>query len=80
MSSLATLIYFASRFNRLRNKAKPRFLMVFVSNKIDNLEKTSIETVQYTDYEERFTQWAAAGGGVLLLELLLSGIFFRRAP
>jgi len=40
VSSLATLIYFASRFNRLRNKAKPRFLMVFVSNKIDNLEKT----------------------------------------
>jgi HlyD family secretion protein len=40
VSSLVTLIYFASRFNRLRNKAKSRFLMFFVPNKIDNPETT----------------------------------------
>ena len=43
MSSLVTLIYFASRFNRLRNKVKPRFLMFFVPNKIDNPETTARE-------------------------------------
>src|SRR5260370_29527816 len=40
VSSLVKLIYFASRFNHLRNKAKSRFLMVFVPNKIDNPETT----------------------------------------
>ena len=37
---MVTLIYFTSRFNHLRNKAKFRFLMFFVPNKIDNPEKT----------------------------------------
>src|SRR5260370_37342294 len=40
VSSLVKLIYFASRFNHLRNKAKSRFLVVFVPNKIDNPETT----------------------------------------
>jgi Ca-activated chloride channel family protein len=51
-----------------------------IYQEIDRLEKTSIDTVQYTDYEERFTPWAAAGLGALLLELVLRSIVFRRTP
>src|SRR5712691_5203639 len=40
VSSFVTLIYFESGFNRFRNKAKSRFLMFFVPNKIDNHETT----------------------------------------
>jgi Ca-activated chloride channel family protein len=47
---------------------------------IDKLEKTSVETVSYTDYEEKFTDWAAAGAAVLGLELALGSLVFRRAP
>jgi Ca-activated chloride channel homolog len=47
---------------------------------IDRLEKTSVETVEYTDYQERFTPWAAAAGVLLLLELALGATILRRSP
>lgn len=47
---------------------------------IDRLEKTSVETVAYTDYEERFTWWAAASAAVLALEMALGTLVFRRTP
>lgn len=47
---------------------------------IDRLDKTSVETVEYMDYQEQFVPWAAAGGAALLLELLLSTLVFRRSP
>jgi Ca-activated chloride channel family protein len=47
---------------------------------IDRLEKTSVETVSYMDYDERFTAWAAAAGAVLALELALGALVFRRTP
>ncbi len=47
---------------------------------IDRLEKTSVETVEYTDYQERFVPWALAGGSVLMLELVLVSMLLRRLP
>lgn len=47
---------------------------------IDRLEKTSVETVEYTDYQERFVPWALAGGALLLLELALASTWLRRSP
>ncbi|MGE3108417.1 MAG: VWA domain-containing protein [Phycisphaerales bacterium] len=47
---------------------------------IDRLEKTSVETVEYTDYEERFESWAVAGGAVIALEAILGALVLRRVP
>jgi len=51
-----------------------------IYSEIDRLEKTSVETVEYTDYEERFVPWALAGAASLLGELLLASLVLRRAP
>jgi Ca-activated chloride channel family protein len=47
---------------------------------IDRLEKTSVETVQYIDYQERFVPWGAAGGALLMFEVLLGTLLLRRMP
>lgn len=51
-----------------------------VYQEIDRLEKTSVESISYTDYDERFGPWAAAGGMLVALELTLASLVFRRAP
>jgi len=51
-----------------------------IYEEIERLEKTQVETVQYTDYQERFTLWAVAGAAALVLELLLSSLLLRRSP
>jgi Ca-activated chloride channel family protein len=51
-----------------------------VYEEIDRLEKTSVESVAYTDYDERFTAFAAAGAAALALELALATLVLRRAP
>lgn len=47
---------------------------------IDALEKTEIESIEHTSYAERFAVWAAAGAGLLLLELVLGATVLRRSP
>jgi Ca-activated chloride channel homolog len=47
---------------------------------IDRLEKTSVEMVQYIDYQEKFTPWAAGGGALLMMEVLLGTVLLRRMP
>ena len=47
---------------------------------IDAMEKTRIDSTEYTNYTERFVPFAAAGGVVLLAELFLAGTALRRAP
>lgn len=47
---------------------------------IDELEKTEIESVEYTNYEERYLPWAAAGGGMIAAAMLLSATWLRRGP
>lgn len=51
-----------------------------IYEQIDQLEKTTVETVQYTDYQEKFPPWAIGAGAALLLELLLSSVVLRRSP
>ncbi len=63
MSSFVTLIYFESGFNRFRNKAKSRFLMFFVPNKIDNPETTGAR--------EFFRGWLCAAT-LIALSIFLS--------
>lgn len=47
---------------------------------IDALEKTRVESRQYTEYEELFWPFAAFGAGLLALELLLGATLLRRTP
>lgn len=49
-----------------------------IYRRIDELEKTTIESVEYTNYDESFTPYAASGLGVLLASWLLSWTVFRR--
>lgn len=47
---------------------------------IDSLEKTEIETSEYTQYEERFVPFAVLAAALLALEVIGSTLVFRRAP
>lgn len=47
---------------------------------INALERTTINTVEFTDYDERFTPFAAAGLAALLLQHLLAATLLRRSP
>lgn len=47
---------------------------------IDALEKTRIDSTEYTSYTERFVPFAGAAGALLGLELLLASTLLRRTP
>lgn len=47
---------------------------------IDELERTEIDTVEYTNAEELFPPFAVLGGALLAVEILLSLTVFRRLP
>ncbi len=51
-----------------------------VYEEIDELEKSEIETTRFVDYREFFPPFALAALGLLLFEVVLSGIVFRRLP
>jgi Ca-activated chloride channel family protein len=51
-----------------------------IYDEIDTLEKTKIEVTQFRHHTEEFYAAAMAGGGFLLLELLLGLTLFRKFP
>jgi Ca-activated chloride channel family protein len=51
-----------------------------IYQKIDELEKSEIESVEYSSYEERFGGWALAALCVLGLEMMLGYTIFRKIP
>ncbi|HSG27809.1 MAG TPA: VWA domain-containing protein, partial [Candidatus Krumholzibacterium sp.] len=51
-----------------------------IYEEIDELEKSEIESVRYVDYRELFVPFAAAALALLILEVVLSTIVFRRIP
>jgi Ca-activated chloride channel family protein len=51
-----------------------------VSQEIDALEKTEIKTEEFTNYDERFVAFAAAGAALLAFEAFLSAFILRRGP
>ncbi len=48
--------------------------------KIDELEKTEIQTTSYSRWRELFGNWVLAGMALLLLEILLANTRFRKVP
>ena len=51
-----------------------------VVEKIDEQEKSEIESLEYSRYEERFGPWALAALGALILEIVLGCTVFRKIP
>lgn len=51
-----------------------------VYEEIDRLEKTRVESIEFTDYSERFGVFALAALGLLALEALLGATLLRRNP
>lgn len=49
-----------------------------VYGEIDRLEKSSVNTVEYTDWQEQFIFPAAAGGAMIAMGLLLGSTWLRR--
>jgi Ca-activated chloride channel family protein len=49
-----------------------------VYREIDRLEKSSVSTVEYTDWQEKFILPAGAGGALLAIGLLLGSTWLRR--
>jgi Ca-activated chloride channel family protein len=51
-----------------------------IYEEIDQLEKSEIETLSFTDYREGFTPFAVAALALLCLEVLLNCTAFRKLP
>jgi Ca-activated chloride channel family protein len=51
-----------------------------IIEKIDQLEKTEVKSVQYTQYAEKFGPWTLAAMGALLFEMLAGCTVFRKIP
>ncbi len=51
-----------------------------IFEKIDEMEKTEVKSIQYTQYAEIFGPWALAALVVLILEMLASCTIFRKIP
>lgn len=51
-----------------------------VYEEIDSLEKTEIRSIEYTNYDESFTPFAATALAMLALEALLGVTLLRRSP
>jgi Ca-activated chloride channel family protein len=51
-----------------------------IIEKIDELEKTEVKSIQYTQYAELFGPWTTAALVILILEILASCTVFRKVP
>jgi Ca-activated chloride channel family protein len=51
-----------------------------IVKKIDELEKTEVKSIQYTQYAELFGPWTLAALLILALEMLASCTIFRKIP
>lgn len=51
-----------------------------IVEKIDELEKTEVKSIQYTQYAELFGPWTMAALLLLVLEMLASCTIFRKIP
>ena len=51
-----------------------------IVERIDELEKTEVKSVQYTQFAERFGPWTLAALLVLALEMLAGCTVFRKIP
>jgi Ca-activated chloride channel family protein len=51
-----------------------------IYKKIDELEKSEVNSVEYVDYAEQFSPWAMAALALLLFEIMAGTTVFRKIP
>jgi len=51
-----------------------------IIKKINNLEKSKVKTIQYTQYSERFVPWALVALALLAVEILAGCTILRKIP
>ena len=51
-----------------------------IVERIDELEKTEVKSIQYTQYAELFGHWTLAALLILALEILARCTIFRKIP
>ena len=51
-----------------------------IVQKINDMEKTKVKTIRYTQYAERFNRWALPALVLLMLEMIASCTVFRKIP
>ena len=61
------------RYFRATNNSK----LQEIYDEIDQLEKTKIEELKYTSFDEKYRIFVFIAGGLLLLEFLMSNTLFR---
>ncbi len=70
----------ASRTNGKYWVASDAGTLESIYEEIDQLEKTVVETINYTEVREKFLPFVLAGGFALLLELVMSAFVVGRVP
>jgi Ca-activated chloride channel family protein len=76
----ALMLQMAELTGGLYRKAADGEALTRIYREIDSLEKTEIKSTEFTNYRERFMDWAGAGVALIALELLLSATILRRIP
>ena len=61
-------------------RAKDPQALAQIFKEIDALEKTKIKVKEFWEFDEKFRTWTWLALSALVLELFLSGTFFRRLP
>lgn len=74
----ATLKQIAETTGGTYHRAQDGEALRRVYAEIDRLEKSSVNTVEYTDWQEKFLLPAAAGGALMTIGLLLGATWLRR--
>ena len=54
--------------------------LLSIVEKINDMEKSEVKTLQYTQYSERFAPWALAAMALLTMEILAVCTIFRKIP
>jgi len=75
-----TLRAIAKHTGGLYRRADDEASLRNVYKKIDELEKSEIESVRFMDYEEKFPPFVAAGLVLILAEVALAATWLRRIP
>ena len=70
----------AERTGGFYSRAEDGEALRTICNKIDEQEKTEIESVEYSRFEEKFSPLALAALAVLTLEIAMSCTVFRKIP
>ena len=77
---ITNLELLAERTEGLFRIAEDTDSLIAIYKEIDRLEKSKIESIRYADFRERFSPWALAALGAVVVATVLRNTVFRRIP